>query len=262
MWLTVAAAVWAVGALPTLVMGLTGWDPVGRLGKIPVGRSVDARWGWFALELPALVTFPAIYLASDNQHLVGNIVVGLWLAHYGHRALVWSWLVPKSPQPGSARGLPLASKRSGTVSLGMCGASIGFNLVNGGFMGWLMGYAAEYSEQWLSDPRFVVGLAFFAVGAGLNVWADYRLRYLRKVSGQDRVVPTGGPFRFTCCPNLAGEIIEWVGFALLTWSLPGLAFALWTVANLVPRALWRRQWYRENFDDFPRERAALIPGLL
>ena len=247
LWLTIAASVWAVGALPTLVMGLAGRDPVGRLGGSPVGRSVNARWGWFGLELPALVTFPAIYLASDNQHLVGNVVVGLWLAHYGHRALIWSWLVPK---------------RGATVSLGMCGASIGFNLVNGALLGWFMGYAADYSAQWLSDPRFVVGLALFAVGAGLNVWADYRLKYLRKMSGQDRVVPTGGPFRFVCCPNLAGEIIEWTGFALLTWSLPGLAFALWTIANLVPRALWRREWYRESFDDFPRERAALIPRLL
>ena len=211
LWLTVAATVWAVGALPTLAMGLAGWDPVGRLGRSPLGRSVNARWGWFALELPALVTFPAIYLLSDNQHLVGNVLVGLWLAHYGHRALVWSWLVPK---------------RRATVSLGMCGASIGFNLVNGGLLGWLMGYAAKYAEQWLSDPRFVVGLVLFALGAGLNVWADYRLKYLRKVSGDDRVAPTGGAFRFVCCPNLAGEIIEWAGFALLTWSLPGLAFAL------------------------------------
>ncbi|MCY4014858.1 MAG: 3-oxo-5-alpha-steroid 4-dehydrogenase [Gammaproteobacteria bacterium] len=198
-------------------------------------------------ELPALVTFPAIYLASANHHLVGNVVLGLWLAHYGHRGLVWCWLVPK---------------RGATVPVAMCGASIGFNLVNGALLGWFMGYVAEYAAHWLTDPRFVVGIGLFAVGAGLNVWADYRLRYLRRLSRQDRVVPTGGPFRFACCPNLTGEIIEWVGFALLTWSLPGLAFALWTIANLVPRALWRRTWYRGNFDDFPRERAALVPGIL
>lgn len=199
------------------------------------------------LELPALLTFPAIYLASDNQHLVGNVVLGLWLAHYGHRGLVWCWLVPK---------------RGATVPVAMCGASIGFNLVNGALLGWFMGYAADYSAQWLSDPRFVVGVVLFAVGAGLNVWADYWLRHLRNVSRQDRVVPSSGPFRLACCPNLTGEIIEWVGFALLTWSLPGLAFALWTIANLVPRALWRRDWYRNNFDDFPRERAALVPRIL
>ena len=76
------------------------------------------------------------------------------------------------------------------------------------------------------------------------------------------MVPSGGAFDIVCCPNLSGEIIEWVGFALLTWSLPGLAFALWTVANLVPRALWRRKWYRENFSGYSRERAALFPGVL
>lgn len=246
-WLTVAAAIWAVGALPTLAAGFRGWDPVGRLGRSEVGARVNARWGWFVLELPALVTFPAIYLASDNYHLVGNVVLGLWLAHYGHRGLVWCWLVPK---------------RDATVPVVMCGASIGFNLVNGALLGWFISYVADYPAQWLSDPRFVVGIVLFALGAGLNVWADYRLGYLRKLSRQDRVVPTGGPFRLACCPNLTGEIIEWIGFALLTWSLPGLAFALWTIANLVPRALWRRAWYRDNFGDFPRERAALVPGVL
>ena len=99
-------------------------------------------------------------------------------------------------------------------------------------------------------------------GAALNVWADYRLRRLRKRAGDARVMPSGGPFNLACCPNLTGEIVEWIGFAVLTWSLPGLAFALWTIANLVPRALWRRAWYRENFDGYPRGWAALIPGVL
>ena len=246
-WLTVAASVWAVGALPTLVVGLAGWDPVGRLGRRGVGRHVNARLGWFVLELPALVTFPAIYLAGDNQHWVGNVVLGLWLAHYGHRGLVWCWLVPK---------------RDATVSLTMCTASIGFNLVNGALLGWFMGHVADYPDGWLTDPRFVVGVGLFLAGAALNVWADYRLRHIRQRNTSQRVVPTGGPFNAVCCPNLAGEIIEWVGFALVTWSLPGLAFALWTIANLVPRALWRRNWYREHFDDFPQRRSALFPGLL
>ena len=92
--------------------------------------------------------------------------------------------------------------------------------------------------------------------------ADYRLRYLRNKDAGRGVVPSGGAFDIVCCPNLSGEIIEWIGFALLTWSLPGLAFALWTVANLVPRALWRRKWYRENSSGYPRERAALFPGVL
>ena len=125
-----------------------------------------------------------------------------------------------------------------------------------------MGYAADYPEQWLTDPRFLVGLGLFVGGAALNVWADYRLRYLRRKAGDGRVMPAGGLFNRVCCPNLTGEIVEWVGLAVLTWSLPGVAFALWTIANLVPRALWRREWYRENFDGYPSGRAALVPGVL
>ncbi|MDE0055618.1 MAG: hypothetical protein OXT64_15400 [Gammaproteobacteria bacterium] len=30
----------------------------------------------------------------------------------------------------------------------------------------------------------------------------------------------------------------------------------------MPRAVWRRDWYRQNFEDFPKGRTALIPGLL
>ncbi len=89
------AAIWAVAALPALAAGLAGWDPVGRLGRTGVGPRVNSRWAWFLMELLALVTFPAIYLASDNFHLVGNAVVGPWLAHYGHRGFVWCALVPK-----------------------------------------------------------------------------------------------------------------------------------------------------------------------
>ena len=50
--------------------------------------------------------------------------------------------------------------------------------------------------------------------------------------------------------------------ALLAGTWAALAFALWTLANLIPSAPWRRNWYRENFPDFPRKRAALIPGVL
>ena len=61
------------------------------------------------------------------------------------------------------------------------------------------------------------------------------------------------------CPNYLGEIIEWAGFAIATWSLPGLAFALMTAANLVPRAGANWLWYRRTFPEYPPERKALIP---
>ena len=245
--LTVICIVWSLGAIPTLVVGLLRWDPVGRLGTSGFGTEMNARLGWFIYELPALLTYPVIYLVVGNHHLIGDVVLALWLLHYGHRGLIWCWLVPK---------------RDGRVSMSLLMSSISFNLINGGLIGWYMAYVAAYPEQWLLDPRAIVGILLFVLGAKVNIWSDYRMRRLRMESTDRSVVPSGGPFNYVCCPNLAGEIIEWIGFALLTWSLPGLAFALWTIANLVPRALWRRDWYRENFDTFPKARAALVPGVL
>ncbi len=240
-------ATWALLAVPVFVAGLAGWDPAGRMGGRGLGKRLNSRWGWFAMESPALVTFPLVYLLSGNLHVVGNIVLALWLAHYAHRTLLWPWLI---------------QKRSATVSSTMLIGAVAFNLVNGIFWGWFMGGIADYAEQWLTDPRFLSGLALTIAGAGLNIQADYRLLHLRKLNSGRHVVPHGGAFELVSCPNLSGEIIEWLGFALLTWSLPGLAFALWTIANLAPRAVWRRNWYRENFSDYPKQRPALFPGIL
>jgi hypothetical protein len=52
-----------------------------------------------------------------------------------------------------------------------------------------------------------------------------------------------------------------MGFALATWSFAGLAFALYTAANVGPRAFANHRWYREQFPDYPENRRALIPFL-
>jgi len=57
-------------------------------------------------------------------------------------------------------------------------------------------------------------------------------------------------------------MIEWTGWAIATFSLPGLVFALWTAANLVPRALKHHAWYRATFADYPSARKAIIPLVL
>ncbi|MEX2589838.1 MAG: hypothetical protein WD334_06510, partial [Chitinophagales bacterium] len=74
--------------------------------------------------------------------------------------------------------------------------------------------------------------------------------------------PNGGLFRYVSSPNLFGEIIEWTGWALMTWSMPTLSFAIWTWANLLPRALDHHRWYNSYFKEYPKERKAVIPFVL
>ena len=60
-------------------------------------------------------------------------------------------------------------------------------------------------------------------------------------------IPMGGMFRYVSSANYFGEFMEWVGFAIASWSWAGVIFAWWTFANLGPRSasLYRR--YEKEF---------------
>jgi 3-oxo-5-alpha-steroid 4-dehydrogenase 1 len=75
-------------------------------------------------------------------------------------------------------------------------------------------------------------------------------------------IPRGGAFEYVSAANYFGEIVLWTGWAVMSWTAAGALFAIFTVSNLLPRALSHHRWYREQFADYPRERRALIPWLL
>ncbi|HET9035146.1 MAG TPA: 3-oxo-5-alpha-steroid 4-dehydrogenase, partial [Myxococcaceae bacterium] len=111
------------------------------------------------------------------------------------------------------------------------------------------------------DVAFFAGAILFVMGLLLNVHSDHLLRRLRGPGESGYRVPFGGGFAYVSAPNYLGEIIEWVGFALAAGTLAAWAFALFTFANLAPRALANHRWYREHFTNYPPERRALIPFL-
>jgi protein-S-isoprenylcysteine O-methyltransferase Ste14 len=76
------------------------------------------------------------------------------------------------------------------------------------------------------------------------------------------VIPQGWLFHFISSPHYFGEIVEWGGWALATWSLPGLAFFVFTFANLFPRAIASHKWYRLYFPDYPEKRKGIIPFVI
>jgi protein-S-isoprenylcysteine O-methyltransferase Ste14 len=92
--------------------------------------------------------------------------------------------------------------------------------------------------------------------------SDRALRALRAPGESGYAIPRGGAFEWVSCPNYLGELLEWFGWAIATWSIAGLAFALYTAANLGPRALAHHAWYRERFPGYPPRRRALIPFVL
>ena len=68
-------------------------------------------------------------------------------------------------------------------------------------------------------------------------------------------------YKWVSCPNYLGEMLIWFGWAIAAWSQVALAFALWTVANLAPRARSHHRWYQDKFENYPEKRRALVPGL-
>ena len=108
-----------------------------------------------------------------------------------------------------------------------------------------------------------MGVTLFLTGFLINYQSDDILRNLRK-PGEERKykVPYGGAFRWVTAANYFGEIVEWIGWAFATWSIAGLSFALFTFANLAPRARTHHQWYKEKFGkEYPKNRKAIIPFL-
>ncbi len=245
------ALVWAVFAVAILTFAslLHLKAPYGRhYSGRGWGPEMSNRAGWIVMELPATVLFAGIYLmgraASDP---VALILLGIWQCHYLNRTFVY----------------PLRTRTAGKkMPIVVVGSGFAFNVVNAYVNARFISHFGEYGLTWLADPRFLAGLAVFATGFALNLHSDNILLRLRKPGGPSYSIPRGGFFRYVSCPNYLGELLEWAGWALATWSLGGLAFFSYTAANLVPRALAHHRWYRERFEDYPTGRKAVIPGVL
>ena len=222
--------------------------PYGRHSRRGWGALIPNRLGWLIMEAPSALGFALLFwTGSAAKNEVMLIFLCLWEAHYIHRAFIYTFSITEGTKQMPALVMFMA---------------FGFNIGNAFVNGWyIFSLSGGYPAEWLKDPRFLLGISIFLAGYGINRWADFKLRRLRKPGETGYSIPYGGLFRWISCPNYFGEIIEWAGWAIATWSLPGLAFAVWTFANLAPRARAHHAWYRQRFPAYPEERKALLPGL-
>ena len=117
--------------------------------------------------------------------------------------------------------------------------------------GWIFFLSPEdmYTESWLCSPQFIIGTIVFAVGMFINIQSDDIIRHLRAPGDTRHYLPKKGMFKYVTSANYFGEFTEWVGFAILTWSWSGAVFAVWTFANLCPRASRTYEKYKKEFGD-------------
>ena len=231
--------------------------PYGRFGIEGVGFSLSPRLGWFLMELPATLSFIWFYFHGKNAgEIVPMFFLGIWLLHYGNRGFVFPLLMRVAK--GSRGTFGLLVVVAGWLVTTLHG------YLNAVFISQL---STHLTPAWLTDPRFLIGMALYAFGFTMNVHSDRIVRNLRskeEVAKGERIyrIPTGGLFRYVTNPSYFTELVSFLGFAIATWS-PGALFVLVvSAANLVPRAFQVQKWYEAKFPDYPKDRKVLVPYLL
>jgi len=223
--------------------------PYGRYHRPGWGPALNPRPAWLAMESPAVFVILLMFLTGPGRERPWSwVFLMIWEIHYLQRAFIYPFLLPEN-----RRRFPALLVFFGFV----------FNSVNGYINGWHLFHGAGiYTPEWFASWRFLLGATVFILGLGINIGSDAVLRNLKKRTGEGYAVPRGGLFDYVASPNYLGEMLEWTGWAVLTWSWAGLAFAVFTFANLFPRAVRNRRWYRENFPGYPQNRRILIPFIL
>jgi len=221
--------------------------PYGRHIRSGWGPNLQKRFGWILMETPALYVMWLFYfLYADFTNIVLIIFLFIWSIHYINRSIIWPFLIDKN----------------GSMPLVVAILAFIFNVFNASFHGfWFFFMDNQYEVSWLLSSNFLLGLSIFILGMAINIHSD---KILLRISKEKKgyKIPYGGFYKWITSPNYLGEIIEWIGWAIMTWSLSGFVFALWTTFNLLPRALKHHSWYKDKFDNYPKDRKAIIPKIL
>jgi protein-S-isoprenylcysteine O-methyltransferase Ste14 len=223
--------------------------PYGRHARPGWGKPLKSSTGWIIMETPAVATISILFFSSQRTGVLTFwIFWALWQSHYLYRTYIYPFKLK-----GNKNSIPW------TIVL----MAITFNIWNGFLNGaWLFYISDTYTPNWFLTPQFTTGTTLFFAGMIINRQSDKILLNLRTKNENGYKIPSGGLYRFVSMPAYSGELIQWTGWAILTWSWAGASFALFTAANLIPRAIANHKWYKKTFKNYPRERKAIIPFIL
>ncbi|MDA8558712.1 DUF1295 domain-containing protein [Flavobacteriaceae bacterium] len=234
---------WILIALIVLPVNLIYKAPYGKHSTKKWGKSIDNKTGWILMELPALLTCPLIYFIIVEEINLSIVFIIFWITHYFNRTIIY----------------PLRIKTKGKkIPIAIVASAFFFNIVNGVFNGYFLTLVQFES---ISEFYLILGFIIFIIGFYINISSDNLLIKLR-TNQKGYVIPNGKLFNYVSCPNFFGEIIEWLGFAIMTLNPGSLSFLIWTICNLIPRSKAHHKWYIENFENYPKKRKAVIPYLL
>ena len=227
----------------------------GKMRSEKWGPSLNNKVGWLLMECP--VFFVMLYLYFKSFPLYGGVTKSApyWLFflffefHYFQRSFVFPFLL----------------KGNGKMPVVIMMLSVVWNLINGYIQGyWLFHLAPQhypelYTSAWVTSPQFIIGTIIFFTGWIINMHSDHVIRHLRQPGDTKHYLPKKGLYKYVTSANYLGEITEWLGFAILTWSMAGLLFFWFSCCNLVPRANSIYLKYEQEFpDEFDRKKLKRI----
>ncbi|CAG0882136.1 unnamed protein product [Darwinula stevensoni] len=226
--------------------------------RAPYGRYTSTRYGkltipsnlaWFIQESSCFFTALYVLLTTLRRSIpsVNKVLLFMFFAHYFQRGFVYPYLMKKSQEH------PLFITLNAVL----------FCVYHGYLQAFYLVEAATYPAHHFYTPQFLLGSALFLIGMGTNMHSDHLLRSLRGSGESGYKIPRGGIFEYVSAGNYFGELLEWWGFALASWfSLPALSFAVFVALFLIPRGMHHHKFYQEKFEDYPKNRKAIIPFIL
>lgn len=207
------------------------------MGSKKWGAAINNRAGWMIMEMPAFAGMAVLWALSPRGGWAAPCVMAaLFELHYFQRTFIFPFLIRGKNQ------MPWV-----IILMGMV-----FNAVNAYMIGGWLFYLAPadlYTPHWLLSPLFFLGTIIFFVGMGINIYSDHVIRSLRSPGDSKHYIPQRGCYKYVASANYFGETVEWIGFAILTWSVAGAVFAIWTFANLAPRARAIHKKYCDEFGE-------------
>lgn len=210
------------------------------------GPPIPNKAGWVVMEAPVFILMAVLWALSGRQWEAGPLaLLALFELHYLQRAFIF----------------PLLMRGRSKMPLGIVAMGVVFNTLNALMQGgWIFYLAPEgFYADWFARPYIYIGGAVFFAGMAVNLQSDHIIRNLRRPGDTRHYIPRGGMFRYVSSANYFGELLEWVGFAIASWSWAGAVFAWWTFCNLAPRAASLNKRYRSEFgEEFTRLRLKRI----